>query len=122
MLCTLLCSVVDFIARMFNRKSFTYAHILGRTTLSDKCLSGGNHSKAIITNFLWKTAFLINSVVSDYFPSISLIPGLPCHCPYCAYTHCLGSCNRACISRVIKNYMTRNGPSLRLDFSQKSWH
>lgn len=74
MLCTLLCSVVDFTARMFNRKSFTYAHILGRTALSDKCLSGGNHSKAIITNFLWKTAFLINSVFHflDSRPPLSL--------------------------------------------------
>lgn len=50
MLCSLLCSVVDFIAS-FHRKPFTYTHILGRTVLSDKCLSGGNHSKAIITNF-----------------------------------------------------------------------
>jgi len=84
MLCTLLCSVTDFIAR-----PFTYTHILGSTVLSDKCLSGGNHSKAIVTNILWKTAFLINSVVSGYFHSISLISGLACHCSYGASVHWL---------------------------------
>lgn len=86
MLCTLLCSVVDFIARL-DRRPFTYTHILGRTVLSDKRLSGGSHSKAIITNILWKTAFLINSVVSGYSHSIFLIPGLLCHCSYGAPMH-----------------------------------
>lgn len=86
MLCALLCSVVEFIARL-HRKPFTYTHILGRTVFSDKCLSAESHSRAIITNILWKTAFLIHSAVSGYSHPISLIPGLPCHCSYGAPMH-----------------------------------
>lgn len=113
MFCTLLCSVVDFIARL-HRKPFTYTHILGRTVLSDKCLSGGNHSKAIITKILWKTTFLIYSVVSGYFHSISLIPDLSCHCSYGAPMHWSGDCNRACISHVTRMSLSTKNDTVKV--------